>query len=117
MESTPGKIFYDKQIAALESNDLDALAMQYAPDAVLIGFDFTIQGRDAIRQHMSNYLAHLGTLKLKSTDKFTETSDSIFFEATIVTSLGEAKVYDVLILRNNQATHHFTGVISVSPRP
>jgi hypothetical protein len=61
------------------------------------------------------YLARLGTLRLKSTDQFTETEDSIFFEATITTSIGVAKVYDVFLLREGKATHHFTGVISVTP--
>jgi hypothetical protein len=64
---------------------------------------------------MEGYLERLGTLKLKSTDKFTETDDSIFFEATIITQLGEARVYDVFMLRDGKATHHFTGLISVSP--
>ena len=115
METTAGKAFYDRQIAALEAQDMDALMAQYDNDATLIGFDFTIKGKEAIREHMKRYLASLGTLRLQSTDKFTETEDSIFFEATITTSIGIAHVYDVFILRDGKATHHFTGVISVEP--
>ena len=113
MEPTPGNAFYRRQIAALEARDLDALLAQYHPDAAIIGFDFTVKGQAAIRKHMEGYLERLGTLKVQSTDKFTETEDAIFLEATITSRLGEARVYDVFLLRDGKATHHFTGVISM----
>ncbi|TME11424.1 MAG: nuclear transport factor 2 family protein [Chloroflexi bacterium] len=113
MEPTPGKTFYQRQIAALEAHDMDALLAQYHPDATMIGFDFTVKGHAAIRKHFEGYLERLGTLKLQSTDKFTETEDAIFFEATITSRLGEARVYDVLLLQNGKTTHHFSGVISL----
>jgi len=40
MEQKPGKAFYQRQIAALEAHDLDALIAQYHPDAAMIGFDW-----------------------------------------------------------------------------
>ncbi len=116
MELTPGKAFYQRQIAALEADDLDALVTQYHPDATMVGFDFTVKGHVAIRKHLESYLARLGTLKLKSTDKFTEIEDAIFFEARITSQLGEAWVYDVFLLRDGKATHHFTGLISLQSR-
>ena len=112
---TSGQKFYQEQVAALEAHDIDGLMEQYHDDAVVIGFDFTIRGRQALREHFEAYLARLGSLKLVSTDRFTETDDSIFFEATIRTSMAEAKVYDAFVLRDDKATHQFTGVISVSP--
>lgn len=115
MERTPGRAFYQRQIAALEAGDLDALLTQYHPDATMVGFDFTVKGHTAIRKHFEGYLERLGTLKLKSTDKFTETEDAIFFEATITSQLGEARVYDVFLLRDGKATHHFSGLISLQP--
>ncbi len=113
VEPTPGKAFYQRQIAALEALDMDALMAQYYPDATIIGFDFTVKGYAAIRKHFEGYLERLGTLKLQSTDKFTETEDAIFLEATITSRLGEARVYDVFLLRDGKTTHHFTGVISL----
>jgi hypothetical protein len=113
MERTPGRAFYQRQIAALEAHDLDALLTQYHPDAIMVGFDFTVKGHGAIKKHFEGYLERLGTLKLKSTDKFTEIDDAIFFEATITSDLGEAQVYDVFMLRNGKATHHFSGLISL----
>lgn len=113
VETTPGKAFYQRQIAALEARDMEALLRQYHPDATIIGFDFTVKGQAAIRKHLEGYLEHLGRLKLQSTDKFTETEDAIFFEATITSRLGEARVYDVFLLRDGKATLHFTGVLSL----
>jgi SnoaL-like domain len=113
MQLTPGQVFYQRQIAALEAHDLDALMAQYDSDATMVGFDFTVKGQTAIRKHFVGYLERLGTLKLKSTDKFTETEDAIFFEATITSQLGEARVYDVFLLRDGKATHHFSGLISL----
>ena len=113
MESTAGQAFYKRQIAALEAGDMNAILAQYHSDATMVGFDFVVKGHRAIEEHFESYLERLGTLKLKSTDKFIETEDAIFFEATITSDLGEAQVYDVFLLRDGKATHHFSGVISL----
>jgi uncharacterized membrane protein len=111
-----GRVFYQQQITALETLDLNRLLTQYHPDATIVGFDFIVKGHTEIRQHFENYFEHLGQLKLKATEKFTETEDAIFFEATIVSNLSEAKVYNVFLLWNGKATHHFTGIISHQSR-
>lgn len=116
MNDSPGRIFYDEQVRCLEQRDIAGLMAQYAPDAVVIGFDFTVRGHEAIRDHFVVYLERLGNIKLVSTDRFTETEDSIFFEATLDTDLGRARVYDVFMLRDGKTTRQFTGVIAVAPR-
>jgi hypothetical protein len=113
--TTPGRDFYEQQVAHLENGNLDGLMAQYHEDAVLVSFDNIIRGNVNIRRHLEKYLANLGSFKLKSTDKFIETDDSIMFEATIVTDHAEAKVYDVFVLDNGKATHQFTGAISIQP--
>jgi uncharacterized membrane protein len=112
-ERLSGQKFYERQITALETRDVSFLLTQYHLDATIAGFDFTVKGHAAIRKHFDDYLEHLGTLKLKNTDKFAEIEDGIFFEATMVTNLGEARVYNVFLLRDGKATHHFTGIISL----
>lgn len=107
-----GKEVYDEQIRALESGDLDALMNQYAEDAVLVRFDKTISGKANIREFMKGYLETLGSFKLISTDKFTETDDAIFFEATVLSDNGQVQVYDVFMLRDGKITHQFAGVIA-----
>jgi ketosteroid isomerase-like protein len=112
---TPGKQFYARQIAALESYDLEAIMDQYHDDAVLVNFDKTVRGKQALREHFTGYLAMLGSLKVLSTDRWTETPEAIYFEATVRTAGGEAKVYDVFMLRDGRATYHFSGMISFTP--
>jgi len=111
MATTPGQAFYEAQLAYLVSNDTDALVdAHYAPDGVIIAFDYVVKGTDALKQHFRNYMAMLGYIKLVSTDKFRETQDTIFFEATVETKLGVVQVYDAFVLVDGKATHHFTGV-------
>ena len=114
---TPGKAFFNKQVAFLEANDVEGLiANQYAADAELVGFDFEVKGREALRIHFTKYLANLGAIKLVSIDKFFETDDTIFFEATIDVRAGQARVYDAFVLQKSKATYHFTGLLGFSPR-
>jgi hypothetical protein len=117
-ENTPGKEFYRRQLQFLQQMDLDGLVNnQYTEDAELIGFGFQWKGRQAIHDHFVNYMKMLGHIDLNSTDKWNETDDSIFFEATMTTNLGIAHVYDAFVFRDGKASHHFTGVSSVSPLP
>lgn len=116
MAATPGRAFYERQIALLEAGDVEGLMGQYHEDATLVTFEATVAGLPALREYFRGYLARLGSLRLKSTDRFAETADSILFEATVVTDLGEARVYDVFVLREGRATHHFAGVIALTPR-
>jgi hypothetical protein len=115
--ATPGKAFYDKQVALLGEQDIDGLiADQYHPDAVLVSFDKTVRGSAALKEHFTGYLGHLGKIKLLSTDQFSEIDDAIFFEATVETDIGIAVVYDVFTFQDDKAIRHFTGVKSVRPK-
>jgi hypothetical protein len=112
-----GRRFYDQQVAYLEAADVAGLINNhYHEEAVLISFDHTIRGRAALIEHFHRYLAQLGSLNLKSTDKYNETEDAIFFEATIATAHGEAKVYDAFVLKDQRIIRHFSGLIAFTPR-
>ncbi len=113
--STPGLAFYRRQIALLEAQDIEGLMRQYHEDACLLTFEVVVNGRVAIGAHLQRYLTSLGGLKLRSTDRFAEARDAIIFESTLATGTGEARVYDVFVLRDGQATHHFAGVLSSPP--
>jgi len=108
---TPGRKFYEEQLNYLFAKDVDGLIdNHYNEDAVLIGFDFVVKGRDALKEHFRNYLKMLGNLEVKSTDKFRETEDTTFLEASVMSNLGPAVVYDAWVLRNGKISYHFTGV-------
>jgi len=117
MSNTKGQDFYERQVDFLAKQDIEGLVTtQYHPDAVLVGFEFTIRGQDQLREHFKNYLGHLGKIKLLSTDQFAEIDDAIFFEATVETDIGEAQVYDVFTFKDGKAIRHFTGIKAVKPK-
>ena len=104
-------MFYNEQIAFLEANDVDGLiSNHYNTDAALIGFDFTVQGHEALRQQFQNYLRGLGHFRLRETTRFNEIENAIFFEATITGDQGDLRIYDAMVLKNGKISLHFTGV-------
>lgn len=109
---TPGFKFYEKHLNFFLTKDVNGLVKNdYNEDAVLVSFDFTVKGHKALEEVFNGYLDMIGDFKLKSTDNFTETEDTIFLEATLETSkLGERKVYDVFVMKNGKISYHFTGV-------
>src|SRR5437868_6941927 len=115
VHGSPGRRFYEEQLAYLAAKDVDGLVdNHYNVDAVLVSFDVTVKGRDALREYFRTYLKRLGTLTVTSTDRFTETEDTIFFEATMTSNLGTARVYDAFVLRDGKISYHFAGVIGPS---
>ena len=115
VNSSPGRKFYEEQLNYLAAKDVDGLvANHYNDDAVFISFDVTVKGREALRDYFRTYLERLGTLTVTSTDKFTETEDTIFFEATVTSNLGAVRVYDAFVLRDGKISYHFAGVIGPS---
>lgn len=108
---TPGRRFYNEHVAYLESNDIGGLVgTHYNADATMIGFDVVDVGHDALLRRFRNYLDSIGGLRLKSTDRFVETVDTIFFESTITTGRGDMRIYDAFVLAHGKISIHFTGV-------
>ena len=109
---TAGWKFFMKHIQFFIDKDVDGLvASDYTADAQCISYDFAVQGTEALKALFTNYIEMMGDIKLKSTDHWRETDDSILIEATMDTSrAGERKVYDVFMMKNGKITHHFTGL-------
>ena len=111
MSKTPAEQFYDDQLGYIYAGDVDGLIdNHYTEDALLVGFDFAVRGRDALKVHFRNYLKGLGKLTVKSTDKFRDTGDTLFFEASVVSDLGPAVVFDAFVMKDGKISYHFTGV-------
>jgi hypothetical protein len=109
---SPGRRFYDRQIALLQARDVDRLiAEQYQPDAVLIAPERIVAGAEDLRTYFAGYLEQLGPFRVDSVEAFQETSDAILFEATTTSNFGRVRVYDAFSLREGKIKHHFTGII------
>ena len=113
---TPNRTFYEDQVRYCETKDIAGIRSHYTDDAVLVSFDNQIFGGDAIAEYFTGYLDRMAGLKLASTDRFVETDDTIFFEATINLDAGVARVYDAFHLRDGRALRHFTGLLSFTPK-
>ena len=110
-EESTKRQFYEAQIGYLLAGDVEGLIdNQYTDDATLVSFDNQIHGNAALKVYFKGYLEMLGSIEVVSTDKFVETADSLFFEATVNTNFGQAKVFDAWVLRDGKISHHFTGV-------
>jgi ketosteroid isomerase-like protein len=102
---------YEAQIRYLQAADVDGLIdNQYTEDALLVSFDNQIRGNVALKEYFRGYLQVLGAIEVLSTDRFVETDDTVFFEATMRTNLGQARVFDAWVLRDGKISYHFTGV-------
>ncbi len=110
------KDFYDRQLAFIAANDVEGLIHnQYTEDAELVNFTYDIKGAPALIEYFKGYIASLGYIKLLSTDKYTEGQDSMFFESTVETAGGVAKVYDVFVMRDGKIWRHFAGLLGFTP--
>jgi len=108
------KVFFNKQLDWLAKGDVNGLVeAQYADNAVMIVNSneepVIAEGKEAIKGLFSYYLENFYR-GFVSVEKYVETEDSVFFEATINTVAGELRVYDVFILENGKAVRHFSGV-------
>jgi hypothetical protein len=109
---SPGRELYDRQIRFLLDKDVDGLIdTNYTADATLISFANVVKGREALKEYFRGYVEMLGDLEVESTDKFAESEDGVFFEATVRSALGRARVYDAFALRDGKIAVHFTGVM------
>ena len=110
-DDTSKRQFYEAQIEYLVAGDVEGLIdNQYTDDALLVSFDNQIRGNAALKEYFKGYLEMLGKLEVVSTDKFVETEDAIFFEATVNTNFGQAVVFDAWVIRDGKIAYHFTGV-------
>ena len=83
----------------------------YNDDAVLVGFDGSVKGKAALKEHFRKHLPALGGITMKSIDKVAETDDSVFFKMTVVTgNYGDVTSYEAFVLRGGKADYHFTEV-------
>jgi ketosteroid isomerase-like protein len=112
MNAVAGREFYERHVQFLVDRDVDGLiANNYNEDAVLVTHTAVARGREELTQFFKGYLEVLGDLEVLSTDKFTDTGDTILFEATMRSALGEARVYDAFVLRDGKIDYHFAGVM------
>lgn len=104
------KQIYASQVRSLiEQDPVKLVETNYHPDATVQSFQSTVTGHEALKEHFATYMRLVKIWEVISTDHYAETPNSIAFEATIDSSAGVLKVYDVMILRDGKIHFHFTG--------
>ncbi|HTX98098.1 MAG TPA: nuclear transport factor 2 family protein [Mycobacterium sp.] len=108
---TPGKLFYEEQVKYLLDKDVDSLVEKhYHDNAVIVSFDHIVRGKDNIRDYFTQFFNSVTIEQVVSTDKFTETEDTLMFEATVESNGGMIKTFDALVLDSGRIRLQFTGV-------
>jgi hypothetical protein len=101
---TPRQLF-DQAMAAINAGDAEALLALYAPDAVQVGYDRTVVGRDALRPLVEEWLASRPAVVEVA---YADGPDTIVFEA----SDGQIRGYGTLVLRDGLIWRETVGVVS-----
>ncbi|MHB8620811.1 MAG: nuclear transport factor 2 family protein [Chloroflexota bacterium] len=112
MSATPGRAFLDTRIELLVAGRSDDMVdAGYNENAVFISFDGQVKGKEALKAHFRQHLPAMGSIQLKSVDKFAEGEDSVFFEVTVITgNYGEVTSFEAFVLRGGKADYHFTAL-------
>ncbi|MCW2968361.1 MAG: nuclear transport factor 2 family protein [Solirubrobacteraceae bacterium] len=100
---TPRELF-DSAMAAINAGDAEALLALYAPDAVQVGYEQTVVGRDALRPHVQAWLAGRPAVAEVT---YAEGPDTIVFEA----SDGQTHGYGTIVLRDGLIWRETVGTI------
>ncbi len=108
---TPGKLFYEEQVKYLLDKDVESLVEKhYHDNAVIVSFDHIVRGKEQIKAYFNQFLNSVTIERVISTDNFTETEDTVMFEATVESNHGVIKTFDALVLESGRIRLQFTGV-------
>src|SRR5687768_1183920 len=101
--STPRELF-DRATAAINAGDVEGLLACYAPDAVQLGYDDVLRGREELRGQVEKWLADRPAVR---TLAYAESEDTIVFEATD----GATRAYGTMVLRDGLIWRETVGML------
>lgn len=112
MAVSPGRAYFDKRIELLKAGKIDEMVdAGYNDDALIVDFNGTVKGKQAIKDHFNQHFPMMGGVELKSIDQIVETDDALYVQITVVTGAwGQISTYEGFVLRNGKADYHFTAV-------
>jgi hypothetical protein len=106
--TTPRELF-DRQRRLVEAGDLEGLVGLYHDDAVLLRFDRTVRGRDALREHLSAYLA--GRPRWREVLQVADTEDLVSYQVLVERGEEEAvRAYGALWVRGERIARQVEGL-------
>jgi carbon-monoxide dehydrogenase small subunit len=107
---TPMKQFYEEQVQFLLDKDIDSMVdKHYHDDALIVSHTGVARGKDAVRARFAEFLHWVTIQEVVSTDQFTETENTLMFEATVRSNFGVVKTFDAMLLEGGRIRLQFTG--------
>jgi aerobic carbon-monoxide dehydrogenase small subunit len=108
---TPMKQFYEAQVQFLLDKDIDGLVEKhYHDDAVIVSHTGIARGKEAVKARFGEFLHWVTIESVQSTDHFSETENTLMFEATVKSNFGIVKTYDAMLLDAGRIRLQFTGM-------
>lgn len=109
-DSTKARVFHQRYLNYHIRNDADGLADDFfTEDAQLITALVDVAGREAIRKLFQDLFAVEAGFTPLSVQNITNDRDYVWFEATVTSSLGERRVYDMMLLREGKVHLQLVG--------
>lgn len=104
--------FLTRHRDAVASADLDAVVGLYADGATLLSFEWTAQGRDAIRQRFADFFEFHGAVSEVETRYQTATDDAVFALYAVTGERGTFQIMNAFELDGDRCTRHFSNEVS-----
>lgn len=108
--STSLRALLDRQVEYLERGDLDALVDQYHEDAVVVRFDRTFTGREAVRALFAEYLAM--EPRVLELVRFAGAVDTLSYQARMVVGGQEVLAFGTWVIRDDAIWRQTAGSIA-----
>ena len=118
MDTTPGRKFFDEHMKYIYANDIDGMIDdQYTQDAVLFSpFDVVpgqkpphvVKGNAALKEFFHRYIAWQGSINVEELSNFSETENSIFFQAIFTSKTGRWAVGDAWHMTDGKIDTHYS---------
>ena len=104
--------FLSKHAAAVAAADLDAVTALYSDAGTLLSFDWTADGKDAIRQRFSDFFEFHGEISDLKVAYQTTTDDAAFALYAVTGERGTFRIMNAFDLDGDACTRHFSNEVS-----
>lgn len=109
-DSAQARLFHTRYLNFHERGDFDGLADDFFTDDIqLITGRVDLTGREAVRQMFQDLFAKESGFTPLSVENITNDSDYVWFEATVTSSLGKRRVYDIMLIRDGRVHLQLVG--------
>ena len=103
--------FLSKHADAVAASDLDAVVKLYADSATLLSFDWTADGRDAVRQRFADFFEFHGEISNVEIAYQTATDDAAFALYAVTGERGTFRIMNAFDLDGDACTRHFSNEV------